>query len=103
MLSVARRAVSSRRIALPKTIAAPLLGWNTRDPFEAMEPTDAVLLDNWYPDFGGVSVRNGFRAYATGLLGPVETLATFESGRFNQFLAAAGQSIYDISSPGAAA
>jgi hypothetical protein len=102
MLSAARRAVSSRRVALPKTIAAPLLGWNTRDPFEAMEPTDAVLLDNWYPDFGGVSVRNGFRAYATSLVGTVETLATFESGRFSQFLAAAGQSIYDISSPGAA-
>jgi hypothetical protein len=67
-----------------------------------MEPTDAVLLDNWYPDFGGVSVRNGVRAYAFGMLGTVETLGTFESGAFNQFLAAAGGVIYDVSSPGIA-
>ncbi len=102
MLAIARRAVASRRVALPQTVAAPLLGWNTRDPFEAMEPTDAVLLDNWYPDFGGVTVRNGFRRYAFGMLGRVETLATFQSGMFNQFLAGSGGVIYNISSPGAA-
>ncbi len=76
-----------------------MLGWNTRDPFEAMEPTDAVLLDNWYPDFGGVAVRNGSTPYARGLgTGAVETLGTFTTSTINQFLAACGGAVYNISS-----
>jgi hypothetical protein len=102
MLSAAQRARASQRVALPQTVAAPLLGWNTRDPFEAMEPTDAVLLDNWYPDFGGVSIRSGTGAYASGMLGTIETLATFEDAGFNQMLAAGGGVLYDVSAPGPA-
>lgn len=72
-------------------------GWNTRDSFDAMAPTDAVLLDNWYPNVGGVTLRNGFIRYASGVSGgAVQTLAEYEAATRNTFLAAAGGSIYDI-------
>jgi hypothetical protein len=101
MLSQTEKVRASRRIATPQSTAAPLLGWNTRDPFEAMEPTDAVLLDNWYPDFGGVSVRKGTQPYANGLgTTAVETLTVFNSNINPQFLGACDGSIYNITTAG---
>ncbi len=110
------------RTTKPTSLASPLKGWNTRDPFEAMDPLDAIMLDNWYPTVNGLVVRNGFVRYATGAdfvlvddsapanpltddsgvpfsgggFGPVETLAAFTSGTVNKFLAAASGAIYDI-------
>src|SRR5579859_1713149 len=101
ILSSARRAIASKRLTTPQTTPAPLLGWNTRDPFEAMEPTDAILVDNWYPDFGGVNIRNGSLPYAQlPTSANVETLAEFSTGAISKFLAASGSAIYDISNPG---
>ena len=85
---------------MPQEAPAPLAGWNTRDPFEAMEPTDAILLDNWFPDFQGLTSRGGSLTFAAGLdaAASVQTLATFTSGAAKQFLAACGGKIFDISS-----
>lgn len=101
MLALARQASAAKRRSVPQSIAAPSTGWNTRDPFEAMEPTDAVLLDNWYPDFGGPTIRKGTNFYADSMGPfPVETLAAYSVGVTNKFLAACGGSIFDISTPG---
>jgi hypothetical protein len=88
-------------VASAMSIPAPTKGWNARDEFDAMDPLDAVQLDNWFPDAGGVYIRNGYNQFSTGLGGTVETLAAYVSGSTNKFLAAAGGSIYDISSGGA--
>lgn len=87
-----------RRTTKPTSIAAPLKGWNTRDPYEAMDPQDAILLDNWYPDFGGLKSRTGsanFKLVTNAF--PVRTLAAFRTSDFNLFLAACGGSILEIS------
>lgn len=92
---------AQRRKSTPVTVAAPIKGWNTRDPFEAMDPLDAIVLDNWYPDFAGVNLRNGSLNFATGLGPlPVKTLASFRSGSTSKFLAACNLSIFDITAGG---
>ncbi len=99
-----QRARASRRTSQPQTVPAPLGGWNTRDPFEAMDQKDAIVLDNWFPDFAGLTSRGGTVNFATGLAStaPVQTLATLKTGTINKFLAAAGGKIFDISAGGAA-
>lgn len=87
----------------PTSVPAPFKGWNTRDALDAMGPEDAVLLDNWYPDAGGVTVRNGYQSFATGAgTGPVKTLAEYNYGTTRKLLAAASGKIYDISAGGVA-
>jgi hypothetical protein len=99
-----QRQRAQRRTNQPQQVPAPLGGWNTRDAFEAMDPKDAVLLDNWFPDFGGLTSRGGTVSFATGLdpIAGVQTLAILRAGTINKFLAAAGGKIFDISSGGAA-
>src|SRR5579859_1485097 len=93
----------AQTISTPLSLPAPLGGWNTRDELDAMDPTDAVILDNFFPDFTGITVRNGSDVWATGLgTGHnVETLAEFRSGATDKLLAACNGSIFDVSSSGA--
>lgn len=88
-------------ITSPISVPAPVKGWNTRDNLDDMDPLDAVLLDNWFPDAGGVNVRNGYVPFAIGLSGSgVQTLAEYNSGSVSKLLAAAGGAIYDVSDGG---
>lgn len=85
-------------ITSPISIPAPVKGWNTRDSLDGMDPLDAILLDNWFPDAGGVNVRNGHVPFATGLsANPVSTLAEFDAGPTRKLLAASGGGIFDVS------
>lgn len=85
----------------PQTIPCSVTGWNTRDAVTAMDPTDAVTLDNWYPDKGGLIVRSGYSTFASGLgSGSVNTLAEYLALGIDKFLAACGDSIFDISGGG---
>lgn len=62
-----------------------------------MDPLDAVQLDNWFPDAGGVNVRNGSSPFLSGLgSGPVETLASFDVGAMQKFVAGCGANLYEI-------
>jgi len=98
-----RRALAARPLARPMSVPAPITGWNARDALDAMAPTDAVVLDNWYPDAQGVVVRNGFVGYASGLgSAPVRTLAEFCAGPVRKFIAGAAGAFYDISAAGPA-
>src|SRR6185312_4949755 len=83
-------------------LVAPVKGWNTRDALDAMDPADAVLLDNWFPDTAGVLVRNGYQPYATSVgTNPVQTLVSYHAGSIQKFLAASSGNIYDVSAAGA--
>lgn len=100
-----QRGALADRVKPPQVIAqqAPIGGWNARDALDDMPPEDAVCLDNWYPGFGKVTLRNGFSSFATGVgSGAVETLATLQVASVNKFLAASSTNVYDISSGGAA-
>lgn len=105
MLSrIDRLKFASQNVAQPlPPLIAPVKGWNTRDALDAMDSADAVLLDNWFPDAGGVVVRNGYASYATGVgAGAVQTLAEYSAGAINKFIAAASGKFYDISAAGVA-
>ena len=96
-----RLSAGAAPIVAPVSIPSPVKGWNTRDEFDAMDPLDAVQLDNWFPDAGGCVVRNGYQPYASGLGSvAVSTLATLNVNGVNKFLAACGGKIWDISSSG---
>jgi hypothetical protein len=95
--------LGARQVAVaPPSVPSPIKGWNTRDALTAMDPLDAVQLDNWYPDTTGLNLRNGYVSYATGMgSSPVKTLAEYNAGATRKFLAASGGKIYDISAGGA--
>lgn len=86
----------------PTSLPAPVTGWNTRDALDAMEPTDAVLLDNWFPTTGKVTVRPGYSEFASGMTGNVDTLAEYEAGSTKKFISASNGELWDITSGGTA-
>lgn len=91
--------------SVPQTLPAPVTGWNTRDSLDAMAPTDAVYLDNWFPTTGKVTVRPGSSEYATGMAGTksnVETLAEYQSAGNHKFIAACDGNLWDITGGGTA-
>lgn len=81
---------------------SPIGGWNARDSIDQMAETDAVVLDNWFPDEGDCAVRKGFTELVNGLGGNVEMLAEYHSGATQKFLAAANGKFFDITSAGTA-
>lgn len=82
-------------------LPAPVGGLNDRDPVADMPATDAVIMENWWPEPGRVSVRPGSLTYADGLDGDVETIAEYcpPSGSVQLFAAAAGK-IYNVTGKG---
>lgn len=88
-------------VVVPQSVPAPVGGWNTRDSLAEMPPTDAVILDNLFPDSNGVSLRLGYAPFADGMGGDsVETVAEFNSGGIRQLIAACSGSVFDASGGG---
>ena len=58
--------MSDQSTATSVTIPPPVLGWNTRDPISEMDPKYAVEMENFFPAFGTVDLRNGYRYFAEG-------------------------------------
>ncbi len=89
------------------TIPAPVLGWNTRDSLDEMDPRYALQLDNWLPQIGKLSARKGYADHvsdiATDIGGSwaadeVETLIGFVYGANEKLLACTDGGIADVSS-----
>jgi hypothetical protein len=87
--------------ALRQNVPAPTGGLNTRDSESAMEVTDAVIMENWFPGQGSVSTRKGFTEYATGLTGEVETLIEYNAGATRKFICANSDELNDVTNPAA--
>ncbi len=86
----------------PVTVPAPVGGLNARDSLAAMPQTDAIVMQNFWPQPYGVSVRKGYREWATGLPENGQTLASWASATGPQkFFVWADIGMYDISVPGA--
>jgi hypothetical protein len=84
------------------TRPAPLGGWNTRDPLAEMSPRDAIILDNWIPQPGGLKMRPGYQAHITPSSGIVGTLMGYAPpGGTEALFAAIGANIYNVTSLGA--
>lgn len=112
-----RLAVAAQPFVQPTMLPPPTKGWNVRDSLAAMDPQDAVVLDNWFPTGGGVVTRNGYSIFATvapggafssgfsfgfdiGVSSPVKTLVELNGGTHRKFIAAANGTISDISGGG---
>lgn len=95
---------TSNRTAIAKTknYPAPIGGWNSRDSYAKMAPTDAVILDNIYPDNSYCYWRYGSENFATGTTNNIKTLGVFTSLSGSQTVfGATSTGIYNVSSSGA--
>ena len=81
---------------------SPVGGWNTRDALAAMNPAEAIVLDNWFPGTSYCEIRGGYANHATGMTGNGKTLAvhTAATGTAKMFCATAS-GVYDVSAAGA--
>lgn len=94
-------ALRSRRRGTPssqvETLLAPVGGWNTRDPLAAMEATDALWLENWWPAEAGVSFRGGAKVWSDELPGAVLSFLVYEAPGVSRLFAATETDLLDVS------
>jgi len=97
-----RRSTAKRQVAKSQSLAAPIGGLNARDSVALMKPTDAIILDNWFPSTTSVDLRKGFEPHAT-FTGDCETILAYNGVARAVFVAvdAASISIIDATSGGA--
>lgn len=79
-------------------IPAPFLGYNSREAYTALQPTEARILENWLPDEGAVKVRPGYLTSQT-IVGAttVPSLMKWKGPTGEKLLAGANGNIYDVS------
>jgi hypothetical protein len=89
---------SAQNVQLP----APYLGINTLDPLQAMNPAYGLSIQNFVATNQGLSVRQGYRKWATGLPGSVSSLLPFHTrvSALSKLFAVSGGSIYDVTNGG---
>jgi hypothetical protein len=98
---VARSRAQSANASV-SSLPAPVGGWNARDSIAAMSPTDAVILENWFPTTSDVMVRMGYTQFATGIPTQVNSVMGYNpSAGTHKLFAAAGTAVYDVSLGGA--
>lgn len=100
MRQAARSKGSKTQVSGVVSIPAPIGGLNSRDSLAAMAPSDAVVLENFFPATTECVLRKGFSNHVTGISGQVETLMVYSTTTEKMF-AIAGGSVYDVSSSGA--
>lgn len=79
----------------------PVGGLNYRDPISAMDPRDALVLDNMIPRQQGVEMRKGWRVHANSPGSTVDSIFSYKSsGASDKVFMAANGNIYDITAGG---
>ena len=83
-------------------VPLPLGGWNASAAYSEMKPSDAIVMDNVFPDSNRLRSRGGYAEYATGMTNSVETLLVYnpDSGSNKMFAANDGK-IYNVTAGGA--
>lgn len=91
-----------KRSVIPKSLPAPVGGWNARDAIADMDPKDATTLRNFFPTTSDVMLRKGIDNHVTGISGQVESLMAYSTpSGTEQLYGAAGTSFYNVTSAGA--
>jgi len=91
----------AQQIAQLGSAPAPVGGWNARDSIANMAPTDATILDNFYPSASSVDLRQGSLTYATGFATRVQTLMSYSSPTVQKLFGCNSTGIFDVSVGGA--
>lgn len=89
-LRTRKRAVS-RTVSLP----SPVGGLNARDSVALMPETDAITLDNWFPQQTSVGVRNGYEEHAT-FTGQAEAVFAYTAATTKVFVGVKDGSTYTV-------
>lgn len=93
---------SKQQIVTLKSIPAPTGGWNAVDALSDMVPTDAVVLDNFFPRTAYCELRGGYESHATGMTGNGKTLVVHNGiTGTNKMFCATSSGVYNVSSAGA--
>ena len=89
-------------VANVQSLPAPIGGWNARDSWADMAPTDAVAMENFFPTVSNVILRGGYTKWATGLGGHVQTLMAYSAAASQQLYAIANttNAVYDVTNTG---
>lgn len=96
----ARREQISRGFSLPP----PIGGLNARDALSNMDPKDALILNNWFPQPNWVELRRGHSAYATlPVATPIDTLMQYSGQTTSRLFAATSSTIYNVTTGGSVA
>jgi hypothetical protein len=103
MLAALRQNPQRQATTRVATLPSPVGGLNARDALQDMPPSDALILDNVFPEANYCKTRKGYRSYATGCGAAVQTLFTYFAPDGEQELfAGANGHIWDVTSLGAA-
>ena len=99
MISQANKKQRSTTYSVP----SPIAGWNTKDALADMEPTYAVVLENWWCTSTDLQIRRGYTNFVTGLVGNVETLMSYNAvnGTRKLFAVTSSGNLYDVTTQGA--
>jgi hypothetical protein len=83
---------------------APTGGWNAYDALADMQPTEAIALDNWYPQTQYCEIRGGSAISSTGMTGIGKTLMVYNAlSGTNKMFCSTSSGVYNVSSPGVVA
>lgn len=93
--------MAAKRKSLGSTsIPAPIGGLNARDSIADMPETDAIVLDNWFPDTTEVRVRNGSAYFADCGTHAIESIMAYNGPVTKKLFAASLDGIYNITNGG---
>lgn len=97
---VQRRPIDRRPQGVSVPLAPPIGGWNARDALDGMKPTDAVILENWFPRTADVAVRKGYILQCNTGEGAfaVQTLAEWKNATGRKLIAGCHGKLIDVSS-----
>jgi len=99
---VRNRAHAKQQVSNFVSQQAPVGGWNAIDPLSNMKPSEAVVLDNWFPKPGYCEIRGGSASHATGMTGIGKTLAVYNAlNGTNKMFCATASGVYNVTAAGA--
>lgn len=86
------------------SLPPPVGGLNARDELSNMDPRDALIMNNWFPQPTYAELRRGYSTYATlSVTSPVNTLMQYAGPTTSKLFAAAGSAIYNVTAGGSVA
>lgn len=98
---VATPRTSTRQVSRTASIQAPTGGLNARDAIADMSEKEAVTMTNWFPATASVDIRNGYQSHATGIVGAVETLMSYNYGSTGELWSVVDGDIIEVTTAGA--
>lgn len=98
---MARNRPTRQQVSRTYSLPAPTGGLNAIDALANMPETDAIVMDNFFPQPSYVELRNGFSNWVTGIGAWVDTLMPYSNGTTNKLFGIASTKVYDVTSSGA--